>query len=293
MSVREYLPSARFANMVGSIALAGVLILAAKAYTNPPPAPAAEVAAVQNQDAGDWQTALADVQDQAGITAPQPPDQQAVAQLLNAAQSDNVTSTVGRSLLIRLTDAKVQGLGDDLPTQDSLIAAAKAQLPTATAKTYTSADLTIAAQTSSSLHAYGNAFVAAVTAHPDASSQATYVEMGYATDYQDDSRISDFPHRAAEYRALARDLALLPVPKTLAPLHLSIINDFASMAATYADMSTVIDDPLRGIAGLKAFDSLADEAGRVFINIGQELGKDGILFTKDEPGAAWSALISP
>jgi hypothetical protein len=283
----------RFANTVGSIALAGVLILAAKAYTNPPPAPAAQVAAVQNQDAGNWQAALEDVQAQAGISAPQAPDGQAVSQLLNAAQSDNVTATVGRSLLVRLSNAKAQGLGDDLPTQDSIIAAARAQLPTVTAKTYIAADLNVVVQTAASLRAYGNAVVVAVKAHPDASADQTYIEMGYAADYQDATRISDFAHRASEYRALARDLAALPVPKTLAPLHLSVVNDFSSMADTYADMTTVVEDPLRGIAGLKAFDSLASEAGRVFINIGQELNKDGILFTKDEPGAAWSALISP
>jgi hypothetical protein len=50
---------------------------------------------------------------------------------------------------------------------------------------------------------------------------------------------------------------------------------------------------LRGLAGLKLFQSLTEETGRLFINIAQAFNKNGILFTEGEPGKAWALLIAP
>jgi hypothetical protein len=36
---------------------------------------------------------------------------------------------------------------------------------------------------------------------------------------------------------------------------------------------------------------LLDEATRVLTNIASTLNKDGVLFTEDEPGSAWSAFL--
>jgi hypothetical protein len=54
----------------------------------------------------------------------------------------------------------------------------------------------------------------------------------------------------------------------------------------------VVNDPLRGLQGLQVYQSAAGISVKVFTNIAQALNKNGILFKKDEPGAAWAALLS-
>lgn len=292
MSLRSYLPSPQFLRTAGSILLAGLLVIGAKTYASlhEPPAPAAP--AIVSTDASQWQSALDEVQAQAGITAPTPPDSSTVASLLQAAKTANVTASVGRTLLVGLTDAKAQGLGDDIPTQESLIEDAQALLPATTTEAYVAADLAVVPSTDASLRAYGNQFMTVMLAHPSASVQDTYLAIGLATDYNDPSKVQDFPTIAAQYRALAKELLVVPVPQTLAPIHLQAVNDFAAMADTYADMQAVLDDPLRGAAGLQKYNLLSNEEVRLLTNIAQILSKEGILFTKDEPGNGWGVFIS-
>ena len=289
------MPSARFAVLAVSLVGSTGLVAAAQYYTShtaPPPALNSNADA-QSAQAVQWQAALAQVQASSGVSLPASPDDGTVNALLSTAKTNNLTETVGRSLLINLTAKETQGLGSDLPTQNDIVAAASAQIQKGpTPPAYTNADLTMVGNTAPLLKGYGNAVMAAMFAHPKASVNDTLVAMGYATDYQDSSKLADFSARAAEYRALAKDLAAVPVPSTIAPLHLKVINDFNAMADTYADMQVVVADPLRGLTGLQTFNSLSDEEMRLFINIAQELGKDGILFNTGEPGSGWSALLS-
>lgn len=294
MNFRPYLPSPQFTLIVVSVALSGLLVIGAQAYTSrhaPPSAVTAAAPLIQADDVA-WQAALAQVQGSAGIEAPQGSDPQAVSKVYADAKNSNITASVGRTLLVGLTDAKTQGLGDDVPTQEKIIKAAQSLLPQATTSAYAAADLKVVPQTNAALKAYGNAFIATMIEHPSASVQDTYLAMGYATDYNDAGKLESFPAMAKEYRALARELAALSVPQTLAPLHLQVVNDFLGMADTYADMQTVLKDPLRGVAGLKRYESLSDEATRVLTNIAQALGKSGILFNKDEPGSGWAVFLS-
>lgn len=295
MSLRRYLPSTAFIVMVGALALSGGLVAIAQLITRPAPRAAEldpDTEALQAQQGAGWQKVLQDIEAESGVKLPEPQNPEVVHNLLTAAQSSNLTTEIGRTIFVNLSSANSQGLGQDIPTQDQLIAEAAAKLKTQEGEpAYTKADLVLVAQTQASLRAYGNGLITALLAHPDASPDKTYETMGYATDYQDASRLTAFPRLAAEHRALAAELAKLPTPATLGPLHLQLVNDISAMAGTYGDMAQVIADPLRGLAGLKEYQSLADEAARVFTNIGQTINKDGILFSKDEPGAAWDVLL--
>ena len=57
-------------------------------------------------------------------------------------------------------------------------------------------------------------------------------------------------------------------------------------------MQQVLGDPVRGLSAVQKYQSLTDEATRVLTTIAGTLNKDGILFTKDEPGSAWSAFLA-
>ncbi len=295
MSFRDYLPSPKFVVMVGAIVLSGGLVVGAQYITHPPQDNsqlATDTTDIEAAQTASWQQALQDVEAQSGIKAPEAPNTDTVSSLLNAAQSSNLTTQVGRTLLINLSNANSQGLGQDTPTQDQLVAQATAQInATATSKTYTTADLVVVDQNMASLRAYGNDTMAVLKAHPDASAQNTYMAVGQASDTQNPASLTQLKAIGAAYKAMADGLAATPVPKTLAPLHLQLVNDITAIAAAYPDMETVLTDPLRGLAGVQRYVSLMGEAQRVLTSIAQQLNKDGILFSKDEPGATWSGFL--
>lgn len=296
MSIASYLPSSKFAVMVGALVLSGSLVLGAQAVTHRPQGSFAQVQPADQTSAvstdPNWQQTLDEIQASSGVSLPKTPDPQSVNALVASAKTDNLTDTVGRTLFIKLTDAKAQGLGGDAPTQDALIAQALAAAGTNSTPAYTMADLTLVPQSKATLHAYGNDFMSANFSHPDASAWAVMLAVGYAVDYGDPAKLAPLPAAAKAYGALAKDLAAIPVPDTLAPLHVKVINDFLAMRAAIADMQTVLSDPLRGMRGVQQFTSSSDEASRVLTTLSGTFGTNGILFTKDEPGAEWSAFVS-
>lgn len=290
MPLLSYLPSSQFLGIVGSIALAGTLILGANYVANPP-ADTATVAAGATTTEVDWKAALEEVQATApGL--PEAPSEDSVAQLLGAAQSPNVTDTVARSLFINLSDAAAQGLGSDIPTQEKLIADAQKRIPAAEGAVYTSADITVVPQNKDSLRTWGNSVMGILDAHPAASVDRVFAAMAAAFDRSDASALYPLEATAEAYGAITKELKALPVPQTLAPLHLQLVNNFARMAYACGEMQTAFSDPLRGLAGLQTYQAAGGEAARVLTALAEQLNKNGILFTKDEPGNTWNVFIS-
>lgn len=295
MSVRKYLPSAQFATIVGALAISGGLVIAAQYVTNRPTGPTSLTTASDAPQQQDWQKTLDEIQASSGVTLPNAPDQATVDKLVAGVQSSNLTNSVARSLLIKLTDAKAQGLGDDIPTQNQLIADATASLQQqqqASTTVYNQSDLATVAQTKDSLRNYGNEVMRVFAAHDQAKTQPVLLAAGQAVDYNDNKYLSTLPAIQADYLALARDLAATPVPSTLVPLHLEVVNDLAAMGSAVGDMRSLVSDPLRGLMGLQSFESAGNEATRVLTTIADTFSKSGILFNKDEPGASWSAFVS-
>ncbi len=242
--------------------------------------------------AADWQGSLAAVQGTSGISAPAGSDQATIEGLLEAAKSENLTDSVSRSLFVNLFNAKSQGLGDDIPTQEQLVKGAISQVDAIKPKkTYATADLTIVADSKDSMHAYGNATMSIFTNNSDGEFAKTLAVMDAAMTANDQSKLKDLIPIQTTYKTIATKLAALPVPKTLAPFHLELVNDYATMAATYDAMQTLISDPLGGLAAVQQYRTLAQSAGQMFINIAQTLDKNAILFRTDEPGMTWSLLL--
>ena len=296
MPLRRYLPSAKLVSIVLALGLSVGLVYAADALTRQaaPPASVAIDSSAPNADTN-WQAALAAIQAQDASSTLPSQDPNLVNTLLQAAQSSNVTETVGKTILINLSNAKSQGLGDDIPTQEQIVSAAAAQLKNqqATFISYTSKDITIVPVSDESLRAYGNGVMEALSAYPDASEQATLLSIDYAVEGGDKTQGVKLASIGAAYKGAATALLALPVPQTLAPFHLELVNNLFEVSATYADMEEISSDPLRGLVGLQTYETLMDEGARVFTNIAQSLSKSGILFSKDEPGSAWNAFVSP
>src|SRR3989344_1887085 len=274
MSIRRYLPSTQFAVMVASLTAAGGLIAAAQWYTNrnsaPPelgsatPASNTQDPSLQGGAEADWQQKLKEIQAQSGVSLPPPPSPEGVSALLLQAESSNLTDSVGRSLLVKLTAAGMQGLGDDAPPQDQIISQAAAQIQTE--RSSPSPSLTITETTPATLRAYGNAVMAVLGKHPRANSGDTLLAVAKAVDARDSTPLSALAPIGREYRALADDLSAIPVPSTLSPLYAHVVQNLYTIADTYPNMQKTIDDPLRGLSALQAYQSLMDETGRVFTN---------------------------
>lgn len=292
MSIRDYLPSAKLVSIVFALALSVGLVYVADALTRPvaPPTIAVDYQAATDTD---WEAALAAIQAQTASSSFAAPDPNFINNLLTAAQSQNITETVGRTLLINLSNAKSQGLGNDIPTQDQIVAVAAAQVSSAkNLQAHTLADLAVVATSPATLKAYGNGVMKIFNSHQTAGQKNTYIAIGNAVDSGDASKLNPLPAIQADYAALTADLLALPVPQTLAPFHLIVINDFARITASYDDMRMMISDPLRGLAGFQQYESSISEATRVFTNIAGAFSKEGIIFNKDEPGVAWNVFVS-
>ncbi len=295
MKIGRYAPSPQFTGVAVALLLSAGLVYAAERYTRPM-ASTATIASEQTaapSDATSWQAALYASQAANASSSLSAPSPSVVSQFLAAAQSPNLTDTVARSMLINLSSAKSQGLGDDIPTQNQIISVATAQMASAqksvTAYSYT--DLLIVPANPTALRTYGNAVMRALSAHPEASEQATLLAIDEIVEGGNKSKVSALATIGVAYEAIAADLLKIPVPQTFAPLQLQAINDFLAISSTYENMEAVSSDSVRGLSGIQAYENLMDQNAIVFTNMAQELQKDGILFTKDEPGTAWSVLL--
>ena len=289
----QILPSAHFSAIAGSIILSGGLIVGAQYLTSPQNSSPELSAAPAESPGTDWKTQLDEIQAQApGL--PDAPSADTVSSLLDAAKSANYTDTAARSLLINLSSAQAQGLGSDIPTQEKLIAEATSLVPAAKPKkVYTAQDVVVATDPKTAEKTYGNKVMAVLGRHTGATSQATLYAVAKATDNNDASALSALPTIQEEYDALVEELAEVPTPATFVPLHVQILNSLALTAATFDDMRLVLSDPLRGLQGLQQYQLQLGAVGRVFTAVAQILNKNGILFNKDEPGAAWSVFVAP
>lgn len=291
MSLRLYLPSAQFVTLVGALALSGGLVIAAQSITKTPPSTIVTTTPASPLS-GDWQNQLDAIQASAGVSLPQAPDAEAVATLTDSVKSSNLTDSIAKTLLIKLTGAKAQGLGDDIPTQDQLIAEASAAAAAPTQPVFKQSDLSLGAANAEDFRAYGNKMAQIIALYPQANAAATLQTFGYVVDYKDATKLASLKNTEQQYTNLAEALTNMSVPSTLAPLHLQAVNDLGQMANDIEDMRAVVNDPLRGLKGLQGFTSRMNELTRVLTTIAGSFSKNGILFSKDEPGSAWSAFVS-
>lgn len=293
MAIRSLLPSPQFVLIVISIAASAGLVFAADYFTNTKERSRAQLAitsSAQNAETEDWRAALEEVQALSGATLPPPPSEDDYQALLEAAQSANVTESTARTLFIDLSYAGAQGLGSDIPTQEQVVARAFQQLPENTAA-HGLGDLLIVPDTKESLRAYGDSAMTILQSHREADAGEVLRALGAAVDNDDSTYFKKLDPIQQAYRAIADGLLVIPVPQTLSPLHLVVVNNFYAMTAALADMKTTPTDPLRGLVGLQRYQLLLDETGRVFTTIAQQLQQNAILFTEDEPGNAWSAFL--
>lgn len=292
MELRTALPSAQFALVAGALAVSGGLVFAADQITEPRPstaqlAPATPRVAASTED---WEQILAEIQVQNGVALPAQPDENAYQALIAAADSPNVTENVSRKLLVNLSNASAQGLGNDIPTQNQLVAQALSEF-SYEAASHTASELYTVPSSPETLRTYGNVVITTLQSNPNANATEALRVIGLAIDQDDRAHFAQLAAIRHAYGAVIDGLLAIPTPQTLTPLHLAIVNNFERVVRSLEDMESTPEDPLRGLAGLQNYQMALDEAQRLFTTIAQQLQQDAILFSKEEAGSAWSAFL--
>lgn len=64
---------------------------------------------------------------------------------------------------------------------------------------------------------------------------------------------------ASSYRNFGKDLSKLPVPSSLADIHLNLVNDYEKTARSIEGMTSLVDEPIVGMRGLLDYKKYSDE----------------------------------
>lgn len=289
--IAQYLPSGRFVYMAASLLAATGLIFGAQ-YISKPHTGSISSAPQNSVSDPNWEETLQEAQLNAGVSAPAAPSASTVNSFLEEATSDNLTTTIGRTLLVNLSAANAQGLGTDIPTQDSLVESAAAQVGAGIKKPYTVSQVITVPQNTESLKIYGNQFIEILLSYPGTNAGEILFAFGETLDYNDPSKLGPVKTAKTAYQNLATGLMQIPVPETLAPLHVQVANNLAVMGSATGEMTTVLTDPLRGLGGLHNFQTASDEASRLLTVIAGTFKNNGIIFNEDEPGATWNVFVA-
>ncbi len=293
MNIRHYLPSAQFAFLLAALVVSGALVGAAEYMASPH----SYVAALGGSDAGpaaydqNWQEAFASstaFQEAASL-------QETASRLSQAAQTGNLTDSIGRSLLINAAAAQGQGVSGNELTQSQLVANALSQVKDASSAepdAYSVADTTTVPDSAGALHTYGNALAAAAAKHPQATYAGTMTPVAVAVDTNDGTGLSKLSAVAQAYKELARDVIAVPVPSSLASSQVAIANNYARMASACGGLQAVLTDPARGLLALQEYSSLYNSTQTLYIKIAETFKSNGILFGGDELGSLWAKFVS-
>jgi len=293
---RSIMPSRQFLLLAGSLFVSVVLVLVALGIANPAYSGNAKLESDTNTKYSDIQENFWKQEFASSTLAQNAADLNAKAQeLIRAASTSNLTDTLGRSLLINYSAAQGQGLGGDSMTQDAITQQALAQIQNAQTTTvhYTASDIKTSPQTSASLHAYGNALIKTMVAHPRATFQTTMVAFGTAVDTHGSGTLSQLPLIQKDYEALAKDIANLKTPPVFASLASQLANNYADMGGSALTMQEVLSDPVKGLLGMQDFKILYSTNRQLFVDIGAIFRSQGILFSKDEIGFVWAMVMTP
>lgn len=125
-------------------------------------------------------------------------------------------------------------------------------------------------------------------------SSAAKSEMYYLRDAVEDGDTSALVHIssiAKAYRDSAAGLAVLPVPRELAAVHLALVNALMRTSQIADDFTRVNIDPLATILALKQYPQAVLALGEAFAHVGRTYAAAGISLPAGAPGASFVNLI--
>ena len=142
-----------------------------------------------------------------------------------------------------------------------------------------------------SLRSFANAAGAVFLANTANASTSEINYLKDAVQNNDTSALVHITEIAKAYRDTATGLAALPVPSTLAPYDLAIINALARLSGILTDFTKVNSDPLSAMLALQQYPSAVQALGNGFIGVNSVYVTANVTMAPTDPGAEFVNLI--
>lgn len=92
------------------------------------------------------------------------------------------------------------------------------------------------------------------------------------------------------YRLMAKDLARIKAPASMAATYADIINMYGQIANGIDDTAAYFSDPVRGFLGLNTYRAAYVNEVNLLKNLADYFKSNGILFSNTEAGYVWGSL---
>jgi len=185
--------------------------------------------------------------------------------------STNVTATLSKTLFANFMTLQSSG-GLNSASQETLINNTLANVdPGSIPPKYTIADISVVTSNVSSLRLYGNQLAKTLS---DFNAKMSSVQSN-------DMALSS-------YQAMMETVRKISVPGTLGLIHLQILNNLNVAYQSLSVLNNYQNDPAKALIAMNTFKKNGDSAKELFKSIADELEKNGIIFTTNEPGNIWN-----
>lgn len=106
--------------------------------------------------------------------------------------------------------------------------------------------------------------------------------------YRDPSDAELLRQNAAGYKQIIEEALALEVPKLVAEKHLAVLNQFEKIKLAQGYMSTLLDDPFRGVIGMRRYRQNRSPTAEALTEMARTLSQRGVEFEPGEPGFAYT-----
>jgi len=153
------------------------------------------------------------------------------------------------------------------------------------AKVFTIADIVVINNTSAAaFHAYGNAVGAVVARNsvPQNLNELDILQAAVNSGNPDD--LANLAIITKSYSGIIKGLSTVPVPSSVAALHLAILNDFSQAENSVEGMQKLFTDPVFTVSAVQNYEQVAPAIYNDISALGPLFAKNGITFGPTEPG---------
>lgn len=202
--------------------------------------------------------------------------------------SKNITATTAEGLLSDYLTTKKDSGGEALSADERAQIAAdlakKATEENTWKPAYVLGEVNLLEDSPEAYRTYANAvgslFLTSAKNYPD--NEATLMRQAFTSgDPVDFAKLSP---NAAAYRILAKDLAKVPAPRSLANIHLRFMNDYTAIAQALMDIQNIPQDGMRGMVGITIYNEHLTDALRAGKDLADFFTKNNVTFSPQESG---------
>lgn len=151
-------------------------------------------------------------------------------------------------------------------------------------KKHTRAELNIIPADETSIREYGNEIVTIMNRHSK-KSESELAILGRAIETNNPDVLNDLAPIQIGYENITADTLHIEVPSELALQHVNLLNAYEAVTFDIQAMQLAFSDPLYALARIRLYPEDVNNLVLVLKEIAGTLDAQGIVYTKDEPGA--------